>query len=490
MPHEVGGFDSLELPAENTSTGSLEEMTSANSLGVGFEAGGPAFPAVPPPGEHPAGVPATQRVRFRTALLYSSGNLGSGIFYSFNNFILINFLRSLGAPSTLAALLSSQRSFEGAIIQPLVGAWSDRTWNRFGRRRPFIVWFMPISALLVIMTPFLPRLSGIGSVVGLSSTATTITLVGIGVFLFSIFFNIVQDPYTALLADIVPERQRGSVNGVFQAAGAIGQVTILVTGIILGVPYTRLFILTALAMLVFFLPTLFGIREPRALPGGMAHHRYTVRDYWNGLRADRQVQLYFFCQAFLWFGINAITVFITPFGMDVLGFDKSSVLILPLIILLSSSIFVWPLGILSDRFGLKTTFVLGMLCMSVASIASIVVRDHTMIYIVLALAGLGNAAQTASSYPLLTRIVLPDRMGLYTGLNTTVTSIAAPLSSLIAGTLYDIPHIGHLLLFPFVAAMFLGSLIPLALLRPEHSIAARARTRAITAAPMRGAIPE
>ena len=65
-------------------------------------------------------------------------------------------------------------------------------------------------------------------------------------------------------------------------------------------------------------------------------------------------------------------------------------LILPLIILLSSSIFVWPLGILSDRFGLKTTFVLGMVCMSVASIASIVVRDHTMIYIVLALAGLGG----------------------------------------------------------------------------------------------------
>lgn len=443
-----------------------------------------AFPAGALPSEHPAGVPTTQRVTFYTSLLYSSGNLGSGIFYAFNNFILVNYLRALGAPSTIAALLSSQRSFEGAIIQPLVGAWSDRTWNRFGRRRPFIVWFMPISALLVILTPFLPGLSGIGGIVGLSPVATRLTFVGIGVFLFSIFFNIVYDPYTALLADIIPERQRGSVNGIFQAAGAVGQVTILITGIILGVPPIVLFILVALAMVVFFLPTLFGIREPKELPGTAAHHRYTLRDYWQGIRADRQVQLYFLCQAFLWFGINAITVFITPFGMDVLGFDASAVLILPLIILLSSSIFVWPLGILSDRLGLKSVFVLGMICMSVASIASIVVRDHTLIYIVLAVAGLGNAAQTASSYPLLTRLVLPDRMGLYTGLNTTVTSIAAPLSSVIAGTLYDIPHIGHLLLFPFVAAMFLGSLIPLALLRPERSIAAR--VRAVTAAPVMG----
>lgn len=480
MANETSGSDRLGTSAGDTTT-SLSEMASVNSLGVGFEAGGPVRLAVPPPGEHPAGVPATQRVRFWTALFYSSGNLGSGIFYAFNNFILVNYLRTLGAPSTLAALLSSQRSFEGAIIQPLVGAWSDHTWNRLGRRKPFIVWFMPISAVLVIITPFLPGLSGIGAAVGLSPTATTLTLVGIGVFLFSVFFNIVQDPYTALLADIVPERQRGSVNGVFQAAGAVGQVTILVTGIILGVPYTALFILVALSILVFFLPTLFGIREPRSLPGGAAHHRYTLRDYWHGLRADRQVQLYFVCQAFLWFGINAITVFITPFGMDVLGFDKSAVLTLPLIILLSSSIFVWPLGILSDRLGVKSVFVLGMVSMSAASIAAIVVRDHTMIYVVLAIAGLGNAAQTASSYPLLTRLVLPDRMGLYTGLNTTVTSIAAPLSSIVAGTLYDTPHIGHLLLFPFVAAMFLGSLIPLSLLHPERSIAARAR--AVTAAP-------
>ncbi|MGZ3640231.1 MAG: hypothetical protein ACXVCX_20565, partial [Ktedonobacterales bacterium] len=62
--------------------------------------------------------------------------------------------------------------------------------------------------------------------------------------------------------------------------------------------------------------------------------------------------------------------------------------------------------------------------------------------------------------------------------------IAAPLSSIIAGTLYDMPNIGHLLLFPFVAAMFLGSLLPLALLRPERSIAAR--VRATTAAPLMG----
>jgi Na+/melibiose symporter-like transporter len=412
-------------------------------------------------------------------MLYSSGNFGSSIFYSFNNFIQVQYLgKVLGAPPIIFALLSSQRSFEGSIIQPLIGTWSDRTWNRFGRRRPFIVWFMPISVLLIIATPFLPQFSGIGKALGISPATTALILVAASIFLYSVFFNIVQDPYTALLADITPEPQRGNVNGIFQAVGAAGQVLILVAALVLGVPYTLLFIFTALSLVIFFLPTLLGIREPRELPGPVKQHRYKLRDYWDGLRTDRQVLLYFTCQAFLWFGINAIVVFITPFGTDELHFSAAGVFVLPLILLLSTSIFVWPFGVLSDRLGLKRVFLLGMICMAGASIAAIFVRDHTLIFVVLTQAGLGNAAQTASSYPLLTRMVLPDRMGLYTGLNSTVTSIAAPLSGLIAGVLVSIPHIGYSLLFPFVATMFLISLIPLALIRVDQSALAKAQREA------------
>src|SRR5262249_10500654 len=82
-------------------------------------------------------------------------------------------------------------------------------------------------------------------------------------------------------------------------------------------------------------------------------------------------------------------------------------------------------------------------------------------------AGFGNAAQTAASYPLLTQIVPDDQMGLYTGLLSTVTSIAAPASTAIAGFL--ILEYSYSAMFPFVAAMFLLCLIPLALLRVEKS---------------------
>lgn len=455
-----------------------DDLAGVSGLAAGSEGSGLSGLTLPSDPNDKANPVGQRRVSLATSLLYSSGNFGSGIFYSFNNFLQYYFLAGVGAPPILYALLNSQRSFEGAVIQPVVGAWSDRTWNRFGRRRPFIIWFVPICVLFIVLTPFMPALGGIGHIVGISRGLTVLVLVSITIFLFSLTFNVMYDPYNALLADITPARQRGSVNGVFQAVGAAGQVGILLAAFVLGVPTVALYLIVAAALIIFFVPTLLGVREPRHLVGVVPHRRYTVRDYWNGLKADRQVQLYFAVQFFLWFGINAITPFLVPYALDVLHFSKEEATLLPLVLLLASSVFVLPWGLLSDRIGLKRMFLIGMMAMAGASVAGIFTHNHLLLYIILAIAGLGNAAQTASSYPLLTRLVFPDQMGLYTGLNSTVTSIAAPLSGLIAGALVSIPTIGFKAMFPFVAVMFLLSLIPLALLRMDKSMVVTAQREA------------
>lgn len=420
----------------------------------------------------------TPTLSLRGATLYSSGNFGSGVFYGFNNFILTLFLHTLHVPITLNDLLGSTRSFEGAIIQPLVGAWSDRTWRpRLGRRRPFILWFAPVCAIVLALTPFVAQLTGLGKPFGWSADLTAIILATIFIFVFTLTFNVMYDPYQALLADITPERQRGSINGLFSAMGAGGQVTVLVAAIALAtlnhntLPTTPLFIATAVALILCFVPTMLGVREPRQLPGGLDAHRFGWRDYGRSLREDPQVFFYFATQFLLWFGINAITPNLTYYAKDSLHFTDTQALALNFTLLLSTALFVWPFGALGDRIGLKRTFLLGMALMAGAAIAAVFIHAVTPLFIVLGIAGIGNAAQSASSYPLLTRITLPDRMGLYTGLNSTVTSIAAPGGALLSGLL--ITNLGYGVFFPFVAALFLASLIPLAALRAERSIAQR-----------------
>src|SRR5579862_2618885 len=144
-------------------------------------------------------------------LLYSAASIGAGVFDAFNNFVLPPILQSFGASNLLIGLLSSTRSIEGALIQPSIGAMSDRLNTRLGRRRPFMLVGIPISAIFFIAAGRAPSLLVLAS----------------AIFVFSFFYNIASDPYTALLSDIAPLQQRGMLSGVATAVKLVSQVGFL-----------------------------------------------------------------------------------------------------------------------------------------------------------------------------------------------------------------------------------------------------------------------
>src|SRR5512135_1655271 len=122
-------------------------------------------------------------------IAYSMGSVAAGLFYAFNNFTLPLFLSFYTKDAIIIGWLSSTRSFEQAIIQPFVGAWSDRTWTRVGRRAPFFLLAMPLSALFFFITGIIPH------------DPALLWFAVLSVFVFSFLFNVGIDPYVALLAD-------------------------------------------------------------------------------------------------------------------------------------------------------------------------------------------------------------------------------------------------------------------------------------------------
>src|SRR5438105_9498598 len=181
-----------------------------------------------------------------TKLFYSAGSIGTGVFYAFNNFVLPPILKAFGAAALLIGLLSSTRSIEGALIQPTIGAFSDRVWTRFGRRRPFLLIGVPLSALFFVAGAFVNALLPLAVVI----------------FLFSIFFNVAVDPYTALLADITPAEHRGWLSGLATGVQLVSSVLFLVlvafaTGDGSGVPLW-LYAAVALILIASFGVTCFG----------------------------------------------------------------------------------------------------------------------------------------------------------------------------------------------------------------------------------------
>src|SRR5712691_11253851 len=199
-----------------------------------------------------AGIHEERPLATRTSLMYAAGSIGTGAFYAFNNFVLPPILKSFGAPDLLIGLLSSTRSIEGAVIQPTIGALSDRVWTRFGRRTPFMLVGIPLSAAFFVAGAFVNSLWALAVVI----------------FLFSIFFNVAVDPYTALLADIAPLEQRGWLSGLAVGFQLVSSVAFLVViSFATGGSAIPLwaYILVAGTLIGSFGVTIIGVKEPREL---------------------------------------------------------------------------------------------------------------------------------------------------------------------------------------------------------------------------------
>src|SRR5438093_1055475 len=152
----------------------------------------------------------TRPLSFRESAIYGFGTLGASAVYSFlNSGAGLDLERYPAVPTWAVGLLSQERSLAGAFVQPIVGAMSDRTRTRIGRRKPFFIAGVALTAASLLFLSGFPPL------------VPMLMVLSINAF----FLNVAVDPYTALMADIVPPEQRGRVGtilAVFNMAGQIG----------------------------------------------------------------------------------------------------------------------------------------------------------------------------------------------------------------------------------------------------------------------------
>ncbi|HKB91748.1 MAG TPA: MFS transporter [Opitutaceae bacterium] len=98
----------------------------------------------------------------------------------------------LGASESDIPLLWLAAPVTGLIVQPIIGYYSDRTWTRLGRRRPyFLVGAILASSALVAM----PNSSSLWMAAGL-------------LWVLDASVNISMEPFRAFVGDLLPPTQR------------------------------------------------------------------------------------------------------------------------------------------------------------------------------------------------------------------------------------------------------------------------------------------
>lgn len=104
----------------------------------------------------------------------------------------------------------------GLIVQPLVGSASDKTWNRFGRRLPYLIIGAAVAILVMCL---LPNAGSFGFTV---SSAIMVGLIAL--MLLDTSINMAMQPFKMLVGDMVNEKQKGlaySIQSFLCNAGSI-----------------------------------------------------------------------------------------------------------------------------------------------------------------------------------------------------------------------------------------------------------------------------
>ena len=104
----------------------------------------------------------------------------------------------------------------GLIVQPVVGIFSDRTWNRFGRRLPYLILGATIAVIVMCLLP------NAGSFHFTVSSAILFGLVALMMLDTSI--NMAMQPFKMLVGDMVNEKQKGlaySIQSFLCNAGSV-----------------------------------------------------------------------------------------------------------------------------------------------------------------------------------------------------------------------------------------------------------------------------
>jgi MFS family permease len=393
------------------------------------------------------------------AARYSVANVGAQGVYTLFLTAMPFYLEGYGLNNSLIGLLSQERSFVAALVQPVVGRLSDRTRSPLGRRRPFFLIGIPLMALALLVLALHPPF---WLMLGIMTVA-------------AFFLSIAWDPYMALLADLFPPAQRGRAGGFVGLANGLGAILFLVIAFTLwGANQTLVFALVIGILVLTFGFTFLTVKET-PLSGELTHEQQrSVRpnpvQYLRELRRYPEAAKYVLALTFFWLGSGGAAPFVTRFGEHALGATQAESFLLPIMFTVCTALFAVPAGYLADRIGKKQVLMGGLIVYAVAALVGSQSQNLLQGAVALAVLGIGNAGLITLN-PLLTDLIPQRRVAELLGLASAVFAFAQPLGSVLAGAIVDFAKLGMSESDAFRASfIFAGGAIALAalLMRRVH----------------------
>lgn len=359
---------------------------------------------------------------------------------------------SLGASPFIYGLIWLAGPFTGMVVQPIVGALSDKTVSPFGRRRPYLLGGAILASLALWIFPnsagvadFLQKITGIHL-----PAVTALLIAAIMIWVIDACVNVAQGPYRALIPDIVPEEQYSMANSYISLAIGLGSVIAAGTAPFLKWAFhyqmsiPAQFIMAALAFTLGMLWTCITIKEHQTKremkkEADIAEVKEDtfIDSLKNFFALSPEVSKICTMQFFTWIGTMCMMIFFTQFAVHTLycvpdlttaaettkqlynnsvvnGTNFSSICFA--IFNLICFIVAIPIGILSAKFGNKKVHIISLLSMVLAYLGMAFVKDIKFVAAMMGLAGIGWASICALPFAMLSQFIKKGTEGSVMGI--------------------------------------------------------------------------
>lgn len=413
----------------------------------------------------------------------SMGFMGIQMGFALQNANASRILQTFGANVEHLSWFWLVAPITGMIIQPIIGHYSDNTWTRLGRRRPYFLAGAILASVGLILMP------------NAAIFAAVLPALWVGAGMLMIMdasFNISMEPFRALVADKLPSEQRTqgfSVQTILIGIGAvIGSWLPYVLAEWLGigksaapgeVPMNLIisFITGAVVLLATIIWTVVTTKEysPEELEqfddhveepeGTKASFADIFKDFVNMPKTMRQLG---WVQFFTWFALYSMWVFTTPaIAQHVFGLpadDTSSDLfqeagnwvgVIFGVYNAISAIFAFFLPKIAAKVGRKKTHAISLTLGGLGLISFFFI--HNKYWLILSMFGVGIAWASilAMPYAILAGSLPIKKMGVYMGIFNFFITFPQMLNGIFGGYLIKYLYGGQAVMALVFAGVFL-----------------------------------
>lgn len=394
----------------------------------------------------------------------SFGFFGVQIAYALQSANISRIFATLGADPHQLSFFWVLPPLMGMIVQPLIGKWSDRTWCRLGRRKPYLLGGAIVSVLVMIMLPNAGSLNLSAAYVFLGLNAA----MWFGLFsliLLDTSINVAMQPFKMMVGDMVSVRQKAeaySIQSLLCNAGSLAEYLLPIFFTWIGIAntapegvvpdsviwsfYCGAAILILCVMYTFLKVKEFNPEEYAAFygidlrkegkkenPGFIKLLARAPRTFWTvGL-------VQFFCWSaflFMWTYTNGAVAANCWNTADVVseGYQAAGNWVGVLFAVQAVGSILWAIAI--PRFkSLKTSYVVSLLIGAVGFISVFFIHDRYILFGSYFLIGAAWAAMLALPFTLFTNSLKGEHMGTYLGLFNSTICVPQIVAALLGGVL-------------------------------------------------------